>query len=161
MKRTDPKTELIRASRLGRVLTDDQVRKTAETAEHVEAAAGTRLFEEGSPATALWVVTSGTVSIELHAPGQSDSRILTLGARDLLGWSALVGDGEMTASAVVTKDAHLLKLPAEKVKELCIADCRLGFAVMGNVARVLANRLKATRLQLLDVHEDLPESIEE
>lgn len=145
--------EQLRMSRLGRVLTDAQVERLSQISVSVNAPAGTRLFEEGCPAEALWVICSGTVAIEMHVPGHPDVRLLTLGARDLLGWSALVGDGHMTASAVVSRDAVLLRMATADLRKQCENDDRLGLAVMENVARILAERLKATRLQLLDLHD--------
>lgn len=154
MTDTTSQIELLRDSKLGRILSDDQLRQLADIVVDESASAGTQLFCEGCNAEFMWVVCSGAVALEMNVPGRSDVRILSLGATDLLGWSALVGDGHMSASAIVTEHAHLLKIPASKLKELCLNDHAFGFAVMGNVAYALANRLKATRLQLLDLHDD-------
>ena len=138
-------------SKFGRILREDQIAALAEIATEHNFAAGTRLFEKGCPADAMWVVCSGEVNIQMALPNQGAETILKLGASDLLGWSALVGDGQMSAAAVVGKDACLVKLPADSLKEICLQDHTLGYAIMGTVAFTLATRLKATRQQLIGV----------
>lgn len=150
MVTTTSTTELIRQSKIGRVLNDSQVRRLADITDRVHRGAGSQLFAEGSMADAIWLVCCGRVAIEIQVPGRADVCVLNLEASDIVGWSSLCGDGRMTASAVVTDDAWLLRVPINALKELCLQDHTLGYAVMGNVARVLAERLTATRQQLLE-----------
>lgn len=146
--------EQLQHSTLGVVLDDSHLEQLAQIITPIHEPAGAILFKEGAAADALWVVCSGSVALDIQVPGRGSVRVLTLGPRDMLGWSALVGDGSMTTTATVTEDAQLLRLPALKLKELCIADHTLGYAVMGNIARALANRLRGTRLQLLDLYAE-------
>ncbi len=146
--------QLLQASALGAVLDDNHLQQIAGIAVPVHEPAGAVVFSEGAPADALWVVCSGAIALDMHVPLRGAVRIQTLGPRDLLGWSALVGDGSMSTTAAVTEDAELLRLPAKRLKELCIDDHTLGYAVMGFVARAVANRLRGTRLQLLDLYAD-------
>ena len=39
-----------------------------------------------------------------------------------------------------------------RLREACDADCGLGYAVMQRLLRVVADRLQALRLQLIDVY---------
>lgn len=146
--------ELLRRSSLGAVLDDLHLAEVGRIAKLVDEPAGALLFKEGSPANALWIVCAGGVALDMQVPAKGDVRIQTLGPRDLLGWSALVGDGTMSTNATVTEAAQLLRLPAAELKELCICDHTLGYAVMGFVARAVANRLRGTRLQLLDLYSE-------
>ncbi len=143
--------EQLQHSTLGAVLDDGHLAELAQIVVPVHDPNGAILFKEGSPANALWVVCSGSIALDIQVAGRGAVRVLTLGPRDMLGWSALVGDGSMTTTSTVIEDAHLLRLPAQQLKELCVADHTLGYAIMGNVARSLANRLRGTRLQLLDL----------
>jgi CRP/FNR family cyclic AMP-dependent transcriptional regulator len=151
MSDDESKLQQLRKSMLGEVLDDRHLAELVQIAESIHLPAGTTIFKEGMPANALWLVSSGSIALDMQVPGRGAVRLLTLGPRDMLGWSALVGDGSMTTNATVTADAHLLKMPAQRLKELCLADHTLGYAIMGNVARMLANRLRGTRLQLLDL----------
>lgn len=151
MPEDDFTSEHLRHSTLGAVLDERHLETLGRIAVPVHKPTGAILFREGSPADALWVMCSGRIALDMQVPGRNDVRVLTLGPRDRLGWSALVGDGSMSATATVINDAELLRLPAQPLTELCLADHTLGYAVMGNVARAMANRLRGTRLQLLDL----------
>ncbi len=146
--------QYLRDSSLGAVLDDRHLRDLAEISESVSEPQGGVLFKEGSAADTLWIIGEGSVALDMLVPRRHSSRVLTLGARDLLGWSALVGDGTMSATATVTADAKLVRLSADRLKDLCVSDHTLGFAVMANIARTLANRLRGTRLQLLDLYSE-------
>lgn len=144
--------QLLQESKFGRILRDDQIEALAAIAIEERYEAETEIFCEGCPADAMWVICSGEIDVQMSLPHRVPETILTLSASDLLGWSALVGDGKMSAAAIARQDCHLLKLPAELLKNLCLDDHTLGYAVMGTVAFTLATRLKATRRQLLDLY---------
>ena len=159
MREKDTVLEHLQHSALGAVLDDPHPLKIAEIVVQVHEPPGAILFREGGPADAIWVVCSGSLALDIQVPSRGAVPVLTLGPRDMLGWSALVGDGAMTTTATVTADAQLLRLPAGKLRTLCDSDHTLGYAVMGNLARALANRLRGTRLQLLDLYaESAPET---
>ena len=157
MQEDDSIEHHIRQSVLGSGLDTQDINSLASIAEQSSFLAGRVLFIEGGAANALSVVCSGRVALDMHVPLRGNVRILTLGAGDLLGWSALVGDGIMSATATVLEDAVLLNLPKASLRRLCDADHTLGYAVMNLVARALAQRLQGARLQMLDLFsETLP-----
>ena len=144
----------LRQSAIGQGLDAPDIESLASISTRVDHAAGTVLFTEGCSADVLSVVCFGSVALDMHVPVRGKVRILTLGAGDLLGWSAIVGDSVMTATATVIEDAVLLNLPKASLRKLCDADHTLGYAVMNLVARSLAQRLRGTRLQLLDLFSE-------
>lgn len=137
----------LRRSKFGRLLRDDQIRALAGIAVCEQRPAGVEIFRQGSPAEALWVICEGTVAIQLDNGDEPPASIQTLSEPELLGWSALVGDGLMSATALTTSETMLLRLPAEALKDLCIADHTLGYAVMGTIAATLNGRLAIARRQ--------------
>lgn len=153
--------ELLQHSPLGSVLDDHHLEEIGQIAVRVHEPAGAVLFREGAPAIALWLVCSGGVALDIKVPLREPVRVLTLGPRDLLGWSSMVGDGSMSTKATITEEAELLRFPAKKLKDLCIADHTLGYALMGFVARAIANRLRGTRLQFLDLYAETEPSATE
>jgi len=108
-------------------------------------------FREGDRNDSFYVVHRGHVALEMRLPARSRTRILTLGPGDMLAWSALVGDGTMTATAVALDDVELVELSGADLTARCRADPALGFKLMRSLAAALAKRLLATRLQLLDL----------
>jgi len=143
----------LRLSKFGRLLRSDQLRAVASIATAQSISAGEVVFQHGCQADALWIVCKGSVDIRMPMRSQGEATILTLGPAELVGWSALVGDGLMSATAVAAEQTTLMRLPADRLKELCIGDHTLGYAVMGTVAATLNSRLNASRRQLVNLSE--------
>ena len=135
---------------------------TAELPEHVvdelaavsavvDFPAGTTIFQEGEKNPFLYVVERGHVGLDMYVPGRGRVRILSVGPGEMLAWSALLGQGEMTVSAVTLEDTHAIAASGPKLRELCEANHEVGYQLMRQMAKALAQRLVGTRLQLLDL----------
>jgi len=139
--------------------TDEELRLLIPLARTEEYAAGSMLFREGEHLSHVFIVTAGTVALEMLGPEQWPRRFQTLGAGELLGWSPLFGADAMTASARAITDVRVVALEAKGILAVCEQDPRFGFAFMRRTAAAIAARLSATRLQLLDVYKyELPAS---
>jgi CRP-like cAMP-binding protein len=112
---------------------------------------GTTLFREGATNDQVMIVTVGRVALEMRVPGRGNVRVLSLGPGDMVAWSALVGGGRMTTSAVALEDTQVIAARAADILALCESDPAFGYRIMRQMAAALANRLVATRLQLLDL----------
>ncbi len=154
MDASDSVRKLLAASPLGKALNDSQIDRLASCATLESLPASTTLFAEGAAAETLRIVSSGSVALDMHVPPRGSVRILTLGPGDVLGWSALAGDGHMSATATVLQEAGLIRIPARELLQLCEEDAGFGRTVMHHVAQTLARRLQETRLQLLDLFAD-------
>jgi len=117
-----------------------------------ECRAGTVLFREGEVADSIAVVASGTVALEMRFPGRGSVRLLTVGRGELLGWTALLGGGAATATAIAQTDVRLVAFAGGDLADLCDRDHEVGFQVMRRLAWAVSRRLTATRLQLLDLY---------
>ena len=137
--------------------TDEELRALAPAARAESHPAGAVLFREGDQLPHVFVVTAGTVALEVTGRDHRPRRFQTVGPGDLLGWSPLLGSGPMTATARAMTDVRAVALDANAVLALCDADPRFGFQFMRRTAGAIAARLAATRLQLLDVYgHELP-----
>jgi CRP-like cAMP-binding protein len=112
------------------------------------------VFREGEPSTFVHVVVAGRVALEINVPGRGAVAIHTIGPGELLGWSPLLGPGPMTATARAVVPSRLVSLHAPQLLALCEHNPALGLELMRRTARALAQRLGATRLQLLDVYRN-------
>ncbi|MEX0679487.1 MAG: cyclic nucleotide-binding domain-containing protein [Pirellulales bacterium] len=117
-------------------------------------AADTILFREGTQNDQLMIISVGRVALDMRVPPRGDVRIVSLGPGDMVAWSALLGGGRMTTSAVALEDTQIVAIRAADVLALCQSDPVFGYHLMRQVALALANRLVATRLQLLDLFAD-------
>jgi CRP/FNR family cyclic AMP-dependent transcriptional regulator len=140
-----------------RGLTDAQLNRLQSLVERHAFAAGETLLVEGTQQDRVSLLTRGRIRLDMNVPGRGRTPILTLGAGDLLAFSALLGTGQMTASAVAEVAGEALSFDGSQLRQLCAADHELGYAVMSALAETLARRLVATRLQLLDLfHRPTP-----
>jgi len=119
-----------------------------------QAPAGGLLFREGSQNDNLYLVRSGRLALEMNVLGRGAVRILTLGPGEMVGWSSLLNEGKMTASAVAVEDTEVVVAPADKLRALSEANHDFGFHLMRQMAAALSMRLVATRFQLLDLFAD-------
>lgn len=127
--------------------------RLAETATWRELETGEFLFREGEDDRHLYMVCIGGVALDMNVPGRGTTRILTLGAGDMVGWSAIVGSGRMTTSGVALEPTSVIALDAETLRQIADSDHEVGYHVMRRMATALAKRLVATRLQLLDLFD--------
>lgn len=116
--------------------------------------AGTVVFREGAFCGDLFVIAEGLVALDQHVPGRGPVRILTIGPGELLGWSALFGNGQMTATATAVTETTAFAVSGNRLRDLCDRNPEAGYRIMQQVASALARRLTATRLQLLDLYAD-------
>ena len=139
--------------------TDEELQLLIPAAQIEQYTAGSSLFQEGDHIGHVFIVTSGTVALEINGPERRPRRIQTLGAGELLGWSPLLGPGAMTAGARAVTQVRVVALDARVILAVCEQDPRFGFLFMKRAAAAIAARLNATRLQLLDVYgTELPHS---
>jgi CRP-like cAMP-binding protein len=126
----------------------------ATAAALIDYPAGATIFHEGNENHFLYFVHTGHVGLDMHVPGRGRVRILTLGPGEMLAWSALVGDGRMTVSAIAIDDTQVVAAAAQKLSDICRNNHQVGYELMARMAQALAQRLTATRLQLLDLFAD-------
>lgn len=111
------------------------------------------IFREGERHPFVYWLVEGQVSLEMASSGKSMRSLVTLAAGDLLGWSALLTGRRMTATAKTIQPTRLLRFETEALLELSEAHHEIGYRVMQDMAGQLAQRLLATRLQMLDLFQ--------
>ncbi len=109
------------------------------------------LFREGTPAMEFHVVLHGHVRLEMLVQGRGRVALLTVGPGEILAWSALLSDGNMTASATALDPVQTAAIPGKALRQLCEQHPDLGYQLMKQLSVALSQRLLATRLQLLDL----------
>ena len=120
-------------------------------AEKFEFKAGQDVFREGASSLYLYIVKSGRVAVELHVPSKGRRTIYTASAGDVFDWSALVEPRLATASVRAVEDTEAMGLKGGALMDACREDAELGFELYRAITEVIAARLIATRLQLLNV----------
>ena len=122
----------------------------AEAARDVTFPAKGRLFEDGGNATRFWLIRSGHVWLDLHVPGEGPVVIETIGIGELLGWSWMFPPYRWAFGAVAATAVEAFEFDAPMVRERCAADHELGYELNQRLNQVLARRLQATRIRLIE-----------
>ena len=94
---------------------------------------------------------TGLVALEIEAPGHT-LRVQTLFAGDELGWSALLMGSGKHFQARALERVEALAFDGAELLAACKEDAAFGFALMHRLLGVVAERLQATRLQVLDMY---------
>jgi len=142
---------------LFRGLDEDYLRLIAGCASNVRFEQDQMIFREGQRADQFYAVRHGQVAIEVFVPQRGPSTIQTLGQGDVLSWSWLFPPYENQFDARCLSLVRALAFDGECLRGKCEKDPGLGYEFMKRFAKILVDRLRATRLQLLDVYGNTPE----
>jgi CRP-like cAMP-binding protein len=113
---------------------------------------GKLLAREGETAKSFWLIQAGHVALDLHAPGRGLVSIQTVGPGEIVGWSWLVPPYRWQFDCRAVDAVQGLAFDAEWLREKCEQDHELGYCLLKQLVAVIADRLAATRLQLLDIY---------
>ena len=124
-------------------------------ASEVELEAGEWLFHEKDIASHLYVITEGAISLclNLYLNGSRPHVEVTspLGAREAVGWSAVVKPHIYTFGARAEENSRLIALTAEPLRELLDDNPGFGYYLLKNLAEVIGDRLTGKCVQLLSL----------
>jgi CRP-like cAMP-binding protein len=134
-------------------LAEGELRDLATIAELVSWQRGDLIFCEGDPAAALYLLVEGWVDIliKTDAHGARQALMITQTAGDIFGWSAVVAPYVYTASAVCVSPVQSLRFGGDDLLALFEREMRLCCIVMQRINQVIADRLQATRLQMVSL----------
>jgi CRP/FNR family cyclic AMP-dependent transcriptional regulator len=112
---------------------------------------GELLACEDDPADEFFVLRDGRVALEIDSP-TGPLVIETIGPGQLVGWSWIFPPHRWDYDVEVLEEAHVIAIDASCLRAKCDADPAFGYRVMQRFAQVVAERLAATRLRLLDLY---------
>ena len=110
------------------------------------------IFREGSPADKFYVIRRGAIALEIHFPGREPLMIDTLHEGDILGWSWLVPPYQWFLDARALQLVRMVSLDAKCLRSKMENDHALGYELYRRFMPVIAKRLQAGRLQLIDMY---------
>ena len=112
---------------------------------------GEFLAYEDDPADQFFVLRAGQVALEIDSP-TGPLVIETIGPGQLVGWSWIFPPHRWVYDVEVLEEAHVIAVDAGCLRAKCDTDPAFGYRVMQRFAQVVAERLAATRLRLLDLY---------
>jgi CRP-like cAMP-binding protein len=127
-------------------------RQIASLARLAEYPAEAEIFTEGQMGQHIYLIVEGYVALHIHVPDQDGIQVHAVGPGQLLGWSPVLGLGPMTATARTLTPCRLAALDAARILALAESNPKFGREFYRCTAAALAERLRATRLQIPNVH---------
>jgi CRP-like cAMP-binding protein len=121
-------------------------------ASNVRYKSGQYIFREGESAERFYIIRHGKVALETHDAGRGRIVIETIEESEVLGWSWLFPPYRWHFSARVLQETRAIALDGACLRAKGEADHDLGYELAMRVARIMMERLQATRMQLLDVY---------
>ncbi|MEI6669104.1 MAG: cyclic nucleotide-binding domain-containing protein [Acidobacteriota bacterium] len=121
-------------------------------ASNIRFDAGAFVFRQGQEANHFYILRDGKVAVELFAPQKGAVAIDTYGEGDVLGWSWLIPPYHWRFDARAIEPTRAIALDAKCMRTKCENDHDLGYELMKRFAKIIEQRLDATRWQLLDVY---------
>ncbi|MFJ4850762.1 MULTISPECIES: cyclic nucleotide-binding domain-containing protein [unclassified Streptomyces] len=121
-------------------------------AQPVQFPAFARIFEEDEQADRFWIIRTGSVALDVQAPGRGRDVVETVGEGGLLGWSWLCPPRQWHLGAEAREPVTAWEFDATAVRAMCVEHPALGMSLVTLVAETIGHRLRATRTRLLDLY---------
>ena len=130
----------------------DQIKLLTGCASNAVFKAGEYIFREGEDADSFYFIRSGKVVIETFASHKGAVLIHTRDAGEILGWSWLVPPYKWHFDARAIELTRAIALDGKCLRGKCEKDHDLGYEIMRRFNLIIAERLEATRMQLMDIY---------
>lgn len=142
----------IKATALGKELTDEQCAKLAEVCQHIQVKNGTLLFEEGGRNDTLFIILSGRFAVSRDTGRGFSDTLHLLGAGELAGESGFLDGSPHSATLRAVGDTEVLTLERAQLEALLIDHPILVYKVMRSIIysiRQVIRRMNQQQQQLM------------
>lgn len=102
---------------------------------------GERLFEEGDPGDALYIIRDGAMDILKRSRDGEEQVIASLGKFAMLGEMSLITEAPRSATAVAKQPCRLFRLSKARFLDLIQKDSLPAYKICLAIARFLSHRL--------------------
>ncbi len=143
--------EALRGLELLRGIADSHLTRLAEISRREEYPARTEIFRESEVAKDVYLVLSGRVALIICEAKVGCRQLMEVREGEMIGWSPLVGRLRLSDTARTLEPTVVLAIDGDQLLNLCREDTEFGFQFMHRAAQVLAERLNATRMKLLEM----------
>ncbi len=133
-------------------LSPEHIKLLVGCASNVAFQAGEFIFREGDDADSFYFIRHGKAVIESYVPHGGPIAIQTRGAGEVMGWSWMVPPHKWHFDARAMEVTRAIALDGRCLRDKCEEDHDLGYELMKKFSVLIAQRLEATRLQLMDIY---------
>ncbi|MCX7919696.1 MAG: cyclic nucleotide-binding domain-containing protein [bacterium] len=133
-------------------LSEEYIERLVSCAKNVRFNQDEYICREGQEAESFYLIREGRAAIEIYSPVKGSIRIQTIEAGDVLGWSWLFAPYRWHFDIRAIEPIRAFEFDGKCLRSKCEEDHDLGYELMKRFARLMEERLQATRLQLLDMY---------
>jgi CRP/FNR family transcriptional regulator, cyclic AMP receptor protein len=108
------------------------------------------MHRQGEPAGAFYIVTSGSVSIEVPAIQGPTLHLQQLHPGDVLGWSWLIPPYRWSFLIRTDSQVDVIEIDGKAVLAKCEADPKFGYEILKRVSALMSERLAHARQRMID-----------
>lgn len=131
-------------------LTPRELSAIAELSRSRTYDAGETVFSEGSYGDEVCILVNGMIRIELTIRGETEcATVQRFTAGQVFGEISLADRRNRSATAECETSCEIVAIPCKDLLDLFEKNHGIGYAVMKNLATVLATRLRKTNSQLI------------
>ena len=124
----------------------------ADMATFADLPSGAWIARVGQPADTFHLLVDGSCAVEVTAAGREPLVIATIHAGEVLGWSWMLPPHTWHFDVLAVENSQSIAIDGAALRNACQTDHELGYEIGTRLAAVIAARLEATRLQLMDVY---------
>ena len=110
------------------------------------------MAREGVSADTFYLIRRGIVRVEIFLPAKGKQVIQTLSEGDIAGWSWIFPPYQWTFDLQAMNEVSAIALDGRCLRGKCEVDHSLGYQLMKTFAQIMVDRLKASRIQCLDIY---------
>jgi CRP-like cAMP-binding protein len=112
-----------------------------------------RIFPEGDPADALYMVKRGRIEVRQKLETGEDSLIASLSDGSHFGEMGFLDHSRRSACAICVDDCEVIQIHYEDLRHVCDTNPNIAVCVYQAIARFLASRLRLTTKKLSTANE--------
>ena len=139
-------------------LMSEEAREVAGLLSTIDLENGETLFQQGEPSTAVYLLISGEVQIQIEDSDRSSRNLVRLGPGAILGEMGPLTSEPRGATCIACTDTHLAQLPYSALNAGLERGDRWATRFLLATAKVLAQRLAALNKETLSIVARLEKS---
>ena len=114
---------------------------------------GTLLFEQGCPASHLYIIVEGEILIQFKPEDGPPLAVTTIKPDGVVGWSAALGSESYTSSATCIMDCRLLRVHSADLQDFYRSNPDIGSMLLKCLAEVVSRRKRNAHTQVVGLLE--------
>ncbi len=140
--------ELLKDLAFFKPLPDSAVEELAQYAEVLKLPVGSLLLQEGEKSRDIYFLVSGRIEItmKVNFEESEEINIYRLKPGEAVGEFSFIDGSPRSASALVDKEAVIVKFDYKKLSELFDSNPKLGFLFMKRLAQSLTDRMRRSNI---------------